>query len=155
MKIKIFYKADYEFMKEENAKLNGQLRDSNHAKNILTIDNKKLKEQVEKLTYDLERCIDSRSDLEFKLLEKNCKLKEISCSKGGLVKKLNESKKEITRLTEELNATKKQLEESMTDKYIVRKVKPGRKPKTLKSASIKSVKGSVQKYQQKLERMEV
>lgn len=148
MKFKLFYKKDYEFMKSENSQLNGVIRK-------LKSENSELKEQVNNLTIDLDKCMDIKSDLEFKLLEKNNLLKEISGAKGGLTKKVNELTKELESKTNEIRDLNIKLKESMSDKYLVKKVRAGRTPKSIKTANIRPVKNSVQKFQKKLEKMEV
>ena len=62
------------------------------------------------------------------------KIKELNGSKGGLTKQVN-------ALTKELEETKKQLAESMTNKYLVRKVrstKPPRQRMSYKTSSKQS-----------------
>lgn len=64
-------------------------------------------------------CVEEREEAIKKL--KKDKM-ELTSSKGGYIAK-------ISSLTNELEETKKQLEESMTDKYLVRKIPSGRTPK--------------------------
>lgn len=154
MKLKVFYKADYEYMKNENSKLNGEIRQLNIDKKVLIQDNEKLKDQLEMLTFDLEKSISLRSELEFKLLEKNSELKKTQGSKGGLVKQINLLNKNLEMKENKIKELECKLEESLTDKYIVKKIRPS-KPIHQKIKPIRQMKSSVQRYQQKLERMEV
>lgn len=62
--------------------------------------------------------------------ELKAEIKKINGQKGILTRKVN-------ALTKELEETKKQLEESMSDKFMVKKLPSGRKPKGQK-AKIKS-----------------
>lgn len=96
-----------------------------------------------------ERC--SNKKLMFKLSEEykiNCNLthkiedlensrRKLASAKGGLISEINRLKNEIKHLTElQVLMDKQYLEledkykESMTDKYLVKKIKPGRTPKT-------------------------
>lgn len=62
--------------------------------------------------------------------ELKAQIKKINGQKGILTRKVNS-------LTKELEETKKQLEESMSDKFMVKKLPSGRKPKG-QTAKIKS-----------------
>ena len=62
--------------------------------------------------------------------ELKAQIKKINGQKGILTRKVN-------ALTKELEETKKQLEESMSDKFMVKKLPSGRKPKG-QTAKIKS-----------------
>lgn len=52
-------------------------------------------------------------------------------SKGGYKKQINQLHKVIDNLKIELEDTNKKLEESMTDKYLVKKIPSGKRPKTI------------------------
>ena len=62
-----------------------------------------------------------RSNYEMVNITKDYK-KQLNGAKGGYVKEINKLKKQVEELTFKL-------EESMTDKYLVKKIKPGRTPK--------------------------
>ena len=162
MKIKIFYKKDYEYMKEQNTKLNGKIREleselkkAYNAIEDLTQVEMDYTKQIEKLTFDFERSTELVDELRDKLSKTEKLLKEVRGAKGGLTKRLNELNTELQVKDKEIEELKQKLAESMTDKYAVKKINAGRRPNTLKRSSARPVKGSVQKYQQKLERMEV
>lgn len=162
MEIKIFYKKDYEYMKEQNTKLNGKIRElesdlkkAYNAIEDLTLGEMNYTKQVEKLTFDCERSTELVDKLRDKLFITEKLLKEVRGAKGGFTKKINQLTNELNAKDKEIEELKTELAESMTDKYIVKKIKSGRRPNTLKRSSARPVKGSVQKYQQKLERMEV
>lgn len=162
MRIKIFYKTDYEYMKEQNAKLNGKIRElkdqievGEKQYNDLVEDKETLVDKVNKLTFDFERSTELVDELRDKLFKTEKSLKEVRGAKGGLTKRLNELNTELQVKDKEIEELKTKLAESMTGKYAVKKIKSGRRPNTLKRSSARPVKGSVQKYQQKLERMEV
>ena len=111
--------------------------------------------QIEKLTFDFEKSTELVDELRNKLYKTEKLLKEVRGAKGGLTKRLNELNTELQVKDKEIEELKTKLAESMTGKYAVKKIKSGRRPNTLKRSSARPVKGSVQKYQQKLERMEV
>ena len=161
-RVKIFYKKDYEYMKEQNSKLHGTIRELKtevikkcNTIESLEIKNNELTEQVDKITFDFERSVELVDELRDKLSIARKELKEVRGSKGGLTKRLNELNSELQAKDKEIEELKQKLAESMTDKYAVKKIKPGRRPNTLKRSSARPIKSSVQKYQQKLERMEV
>lgn len=52
-------------------------------------------------------------------------------AKGGYNKQINQLHKVIDNLKIELEDTNKKLEESMTDKYLVKKIPSGKRPKTI------------------------
>lgn len=162
MRIKLFYKKDYEYMKEQNTKLNGknrelesELKKAYNAIEDLTQVEMDYTKQIEKLTFDFERSTELVDGLRDKLSKTEKLLKEVRGAKGGLTKRLNELNTELQVKDKEIEELKTKLAESMTDKYAVKKIKAGRRPNILKRSSARPVKGSVQKFQQKLERMEV
>ena len=162
MKIKIFYKKDYEYMKEQNIKLNGKIRELNKQLEIgeiqyqeLVEEKEDLMDKVDKLTFDFERSSELVDELRDKLSANRKEIISLKTAKGGFTKKINQLTNELKVRDKEIEQLKIKLAESMTDKYAVKKIKSGRRPNTLKRSSARPVKGSVQKYQQKLERMEV
>lgn len=160
--MKIFYKTDYEYIKEQNAKLNGVIRElkgkletGENQYNDLVEEKEDLMNKVNKLTFDFERSIELVDELRDKLFKTEKSLKEVRGAKGGLTKRLNELNNELQAKDKKIEELRIKLEDSMTDKYAVKKIKSGRRPNTLKRSSARPVQSSVQKYQQKLERLEV
>lgn len=160
--MKIFYKTDYEYIKEQNAKLNGIIRElkgkletGENQYNDLVEEKEDLMNKVNKLTFDFERSIELVDELRDKLFKTEKSLKEVRGAKGGLTKRLNELNNELQAKDKKIEELRIKLEDSMTDKYAVKKIKSGRRPNTLKRSSARPVQSSVQKYQQKLERLEV
>lgn len=91
------------------------------------------KVKLERIIYDLSNDIDrqqiiayndSREIQKLNVLVKQLKKEKhkLQGAKGGYVKEINKLKKQV----EELDF---KLKESMTDKYLVKKIKPGRTPK--------------------------
>lgn len=162
MRIKIFYKADYEYMKSKCSELNGIIRElkgkletGENQYNDLVEEKEDLMNKVNKLTFDFERSIELVDELRDKLFKTEKSLKEVRGAKGGLTKRLNELNNELQAKDKKIEELRIKLEDSMTDKYAVKKIKSGRRPNTLKRSSARPVQSSVQKYQQKLERLEV
>lgn len=161
-RIKIFYKKDYEYMKEQNAKLNGEIRE---LKNRIEVREKHYNDlvekkeilayQVNKLTFDFERSAELVDELRDKSFKTEKSLRETRGAKGGLTKRINELNNELQAKDKKIEELKQKLADSMTDKFAVKKIKSGRRPNTLKRSSARPVQSSVQKYQQKLERLEV
>lgn len=56
--------------------------------------------------------------------------RKLSGSKGGLNAKIKRLEKQLNELNLKYNELEEKYKESMTDKYIVKKLKPGRPPKT-------------------------
>ena len=88
-----------------------------------------LKKQIEDMMGALQERQSKITDLEMKLglYQANLKadenvIKELNSAKGGFTKRINQ-------LTRELEETKKKLAESMTNKYLVKKIPMGRLPK--------------------------
>ena len=88
-----------------------------------------LKKQIEDMMGALQERQSKITDLEMKLglYQANLKadenvIKELNSAKGGFTKRINQ-------LTRELEETKKKLAESMTDKYLVKKIPMGKLPK--------------------------
>ena len=162
MKFKLFYKKDYEYMKSKCSELNGVIRELRGKLEVgkkqyqdLVEDKEDLMDKVDKLTFDFERSSELVDDLRDKLSQSQKEIKSLKTSKGGFTKKINQLTNELKSKDKEIEELKVKLAESMTDKYAVQKLKPGRRPKTLKRPSARTIKGSVQRYQQKLERLEV
>lgn len=77
-------------------------------------------------------------------------IKSLKGAKGGFTKQIN-------KLTRELEETKKKLEESMTDKYLVKKIPMGKLPKTqtMKLKSHAKQDKIIQKVYERLEREDI
>lgn len=162
MRIKIFYKKDYEYMKEQNIKLNGKIRELNKQIEVeeyqyqeLVEEKEDLMDKVDKLTFDFKRSSELVDELQDKLSKRQKEVVSLKTAKGGFTKKINQLTNELKTKDKEIEELKTKLAESMTDKYAVKKIKSGRRPNTLKRSSARPIKGSVQKYQQQLERLEV
>lgn len=149
-------------MKEQNIKLNGKIRELNKQIEVgeyqyqeLVEEKEDLMDKVDKLTFDFERGSELVDELRDKISASRKEIISLKTSKGGFTKKINQLTNELQVKDKEIEELKQKLAESMTDKYAVKKIKSGRRPNTLKRSSARPIKGSVQKYQQKLERMEV
>ncbi len=82
----------------------------------------KLKEEKERLQKHLQVYEDTIHKLKVNESVLEEEKHKLLCAKGGYVKEINKLKKQVEELTFKL-------EESMTDKYLVKKIKPGRTPK--------------------------
>lgn len=58
-------------------------------------------------------------------------LTNIKKAKGGYNKQINRLQDKVNRLQNELEETNQKLKESMTDKYLVKKIPSGKRPKTI------------------------
>lgn len=140
--MKIFYKKDYERVLEE--------------KNNLRKDYQKEKEEYKKLIDNTTTKIDTLSNLlkqdETMIIDLNEKIKELKSkvkyeqgAKGGLTKQVHKLEDKIKELKSELTETKKQLKESMSDKYRVKKIPSGKTP-TQKIKLKSQMKPAVRKF---------
>lgn len=123
--------SEYELMKKVVE------RQDNYIEQI-KINNKEIQKQQDKIN-DLSLSIENT--LEKLNLAESARRKSAGKA-GGLTAKLNSEKKENEKLKEEVEELKDKLAESMTDKYLVKKIPSGRKPKTqtmkLKSCTVQS-----------------
>lgn len=123
--MKIFYKKDFQRVLEEKEKLE---RDFEKYKKEKNIEVSQLNNEIEMLYAD-NKLLDERCSLldniSHSLKEE---LKETRGSKGGLTKENNKLKSENEELNKQIIELKKKLEESMTNKYLVRKIPSGRTP---------------------------
>ena len=134
--MKLFYKKDYQrvLVEKENFKMlyvkylkekniltgeNMQLREEQH-KNLMTIDN--YIEENERLNNLISLNVD-------RIYELKERVKKETGAKGGMAKQINKLNKENEALKNEIETLEKKLAESMTDKYLVKKIPAGRKPK--------------------------
>ena len=58
-------------------------------------------------------------------------LTNIKKAKGGYKKQINQLQDKVNQLKKELEETNQKLKESMTDKYLVKKIPSGKRPKTI------------------------
>ena len=58
-------------------------------------------------------------------------LTNIKKAKGGYNKQINRLQNKVNQLQKELEETNQKLKESMTDKYLVKKIPSGKRPKTI------------------------
>lgn len=131
--MKIFYKKDFQRVLEEKKKLENEFGD--YKKQIdesISALNTKCVEQLKEINtlnnqlFDKEEILKSKKDLEVKL-------KSANTSKGGLTKEINKLKNQIKVLTSQI----KEKDILLSKRYILRTIKPGRTPNTIKT-SIKS-----------------
>ncbi len=115
--MKIFYKKDYFRVLEELNKTNGELEEEKEAKEFF-ID----KLQQEEKSH--QACLNTIESLYYKMKELKDELRKSKNGRGGYTKEINKLKKEKAELEQKLA-------DSMTDKYLVKKLKPGKKPNTL------------------------
>ena len=131
--MKIFYKKDFQRVLGEKKQLQKDYDELIVKHNELSekYDNNdykffedycKCKDKVEKLTKKNEEYKTANTYLENKVIELEAKVKQSNCAKGGY-------KTTINKLTKENKQLQEQLEESMTNKYLVRKVPEGKTPK--------------------------
>ena len=74
------------------------------------------------------------------------KIKRLQNAKGGYVKQNNKLKNQVMELEKEVEDLKAKLEESMSNKYLVKKVPSGRKPNTIKTKVSAPMSSTVRKY---------
>lgn len=144
--MKLFYKSDYDKVSKELNETKVKLADAEIAKINIENEFNDLKRSYEILDdyvgkYETENK-DLREHLKKSLqneLELNKKIKSLQGSNGGKTKQINKLTKEVAEL-------KLKLEESMTDKYLVRKLPPVKAPKSQKIKIRNKVTPKVQKY---------
>ena len=111
-----------EKLTEENKSLKGTIKDINETSKNRHNEIIKQNEKIGEFKTKIASCKNKNMQLE----EENRQLKEenkkLLGSKGGYTKEINKLKKQV----EELEF---KLKESMTDKYLIRKIPTGRKPK--------------------------
>lgn len=104
--MKIFYKKDY-------LRVSGELEEANS-------------------TLSFYRTYTEELDCDKNELKK--KLKIANGSLGGFTKEINKLKSEIASKELKIKDLEDKLKESMSNKYILRKIKPGRTPNTIKTS---------------------
>lgn len=92
-----------------------------------------LEEKMLEATADFEEqeqrynmCLQSVETMHYKMEDMKKEIKQLKGGKGGFTREINKLKKEKEEL-------EKKLAESMTDKYLVKKIRPGKRPNTLKT----------------------
>ena len=112
-------KKNLMFINEEHKKVNGKIMEElKHQQKLVTKKANKIDEQAK----ELESAKEVISRLSEDILQYKNSIRKLNSSKGGLTTKNNKLKKLVEELT-------KKLEESMTDKYIIKKVPAGKRPK--------------------------
>lgn len=107
------------FINEEHKKVNDKIMEElKHQQKLVTKKANKIDEQAKKL----ESAKEVISRLSEDILQYKNTIRKINGSKGGLTHENNKLKKLVEELT-------KKLEESMTDKYILKTVPAGKRPK--------------------------
>ena len=118
--MKIFYKKDYFRVLDELNSIKGELKEEQEQKEFV-IDKLKQEERAN------QTCLKTIEDMHYKMQDLKKKIKQLKGARGGFTKEINKLKNQKEEL-------EKKLAESMTNKYLVRKIKPGKKPNTLKMA---------------------
>lgn len=112
-------KKNLMFINEEHKKVNGKIMEElKGQQKLVTKKANKINEQAR----ELESAKEVISRLSEEILQYKNTIRKINGSKGGLTTENNKLKKLVGELT-------KKLEESMTDKYILKKVPAGKRPK--------------------------
>lgn len=130
--MKIFYKKDY----LEQVKINERLKQSVETSKKVICDLEFIKKKYESV-------IDLQASDNYDLCEK---IKRLQNAKGGYVKQNNKLKNQVMELEKEVEDLKAKLEESMSNKYLVKKVPSGRKPNTIKTKVSAPMSSTVRKY---------
>lgn len=118
--MKIFYKKDYFRVLDELNKIKGELEEEQEQKEFV-IDKLKEEERAN------QACLKTIEDMYYKIKELRDELRKVKNGRGGYTKEINKLKKANAELEQKLA-------DSMTDKYLVKKLKPGKKPNTLTMA---------------------
>jgi cell division protein FtsB len=139
--MKIFYKKDYLKVLKEKNDFEKLYNENLKRKAILNEENNNLKEQLHTSLITVDNFVKENKKLKEKL-------KIETGAKGGLTKEINKLNKEKETLKAEIEDLKKKLEESMSDKYLVKKIR-GQKTPTQKTRITKTVKPNIRNYMQK------
>ena len=99
-------------------------------------DNSRVKKEKLELREQLEEREKEITKLNEKIESKELQRRKLACKIGGLntsanktQKELEQTQKENKEMKEEIKDLKNKLEESMTDKYLIKKIPSGRTPK--------------------------
>lgn len=139
--MKIFYKKDFQRVLEEKNKIEEEYQVyKEKSEKAITELNIKNSSQLKEITDLGNQIIDKNSAikrytiLQTEISEENSKLKSklthANTSKGGLVKEINKLRGKVNSLAEEI----KNKEELLSKRYILKTIKPGRTPNTLKTS---------------------
>lgn len=127
--MKIFYKKDFQRVLEEKKKLENEFSDyKERSDESISALNTKCVEQLKEINtlnnqlFDKEEILKSKKNLEIKL-------KSANTSKGGLTKEINKLKNQIKVLTSQI----KEKDILLSKRYILKTIKPGRTPNTIKT----------------------
>lgn len=140
--MKIFYKKDFQRVLEEYKELKKDYDDLLYKYNdknfTLLVDKNKTDKKNVKLTKSLNNEKNKNKNLLLENNRLNLKISKLYGQKGNLTRKINDLIKENDQL-------KQKLADSMTDKYLVRKIPSGKIPNTNKMKSVRNVNASVNK----------
>ena len=153
--MKLFYKKDYiksqqmiaqllqekERLINQNTLIQKAYKSEQSLNEELEIENESNAITIDNMQKDYLK-LDSKKNL---LTEMNRKL---AASNGGLTKQVNKLTKENESLSQTIKELEKKLEESLSDKYLVKKIKAQKTPNTQKTRVVKTVKPNVSRYQQ-------
>ena len=100
---------------------------SNNAK--LRKNNIQLKNENKELTEKIEEYQKEITELNKKLEAKELQRRKLACKIGGLSTGANKTQKELKEAKDKIKDLENKLAESMTDKYLIKKIPSGRTPK--------------------------
>ena len=127
--MKIFYKKDFQRVLGQKIKLEKEFEEHKKSSNEnISALNTKCLEQLKEINNLNSQLIDKDELLKEKQ-ELEIKLKSASTSKGGFTKQINKLKEEIKTLTSQI----KEKDELLSKRYILKTIKPGRTPNTIKT----------------------
>lgn len=127
--MKIFYKKDFYGVLEEKNKLKEEFENyKEEHKQTMSSLNSKYIEQLKEINTLNNQLLDKEEILKEKE-ELEVKLKSANTSKGGFTKQINKLKEEIKVLTSQI----KEKDELLSKRYILKTIKPGRTPNTIKT----------------------
>lgn len=127
--MKIFYKKDFYGVLEEKNKLEKEFEEyKKEYKQTMSSLNSKYIEQLQEINTLNNQLLDKEEILKEKE-ELEIKLKSANTSKGGFTKQINKLKEEIKALTSQI----KEKDELLSKRYILKTIKPGRTPNTIKT----------------------
>lgn len=135
-KTKRYYKNQNELLKLEVSKLTTEVAKLKVLNGGLSKTLKKVETSLKSRSYELtnakgtiNRYLEETNRLQKQLDEKEKVRRKAAGSVGGLKRKNNDLEKELSAANEKIKDLEIKLEESMSDKYLVKKIKSGRKPK--------------------------
>lgn len=151
--MKIFYKKDFQRVLEEKNKIEEEYQVyKEKSEKAITELNIKNSSQLKEITDLGNQIIDKNSAikrytiLQTEISEENSKLKSklthANTSKGGLVKEINKLRGKVNSLVEEIKEKNKLLSE----RFILRELKPGRTPNMNKTKISKPMSNNVRNF---------